>query len=184
VEITEPTDANDLGVQSQDNQTNASTVAVSRNSSTGSSIKWIAVFVGILLVVCVAYYFYDQASRREALTKHDLKGIHLAISSFGDTTRGRTPSKLEDLHPFFHGNTWPPEAGKADRDLYQAIKDGKYTVIWGLKEFRDAKEGSKTLVAYETEARRTAGFAIFADFRVERLTAEELEKSINETKTE
>jgi hypothetical protein len=151
--------------------------------------NWIlrcSIAAGILLPLGVVAYLWipELVSdwRGDPVTKNQLKRIALAYWSFGDAYKDKAPTKLQDLHPFMHAQAWPPDDG--DQKAYGAVQNGRYTVVWGVKDFHKAKEGSKLLLVYETEAKKTTGFAIFADHRIERLTPEQLEKAIRETPTE
>jgi hypothetical protein len=187
VDPRDSTASSDLAVKNQQSEINSNTAVKPEGSAKAGALTWIV--LGLVLVLLgggAVFYFSKQDSglQGEALTKLQLKAIGLAYASFGDANRRKAPSKIEDLHPYLHGNTWPPEAGKLNRECYQGINEGKYIVIWGVKDFHGAKEGSNLLIAYESEARQTSGLAIFADSRVERLSAEQLEKAISETPTQ
>ena len=142
-----PSDAaavRDVAVKQQRSEVNSGAVAASNGSGTALALKWIGGGVVLLLLVGgLIFLIQDQGSglTGDNLTKNQLKGIFLAYSDYEMVNVGKAPGKTEDLHPFFHGEVFPPEAGKADRDCYQAIQDGKLTVVWGVKDFRNAKEG-------------------------------------------
>jgi hypothetical protein len=134
--------------------------------------------VTVLIIGGGVWYYFETQRKAEAIRINYLKQIALAYFSYGDVNK-KAPSKVEDIRPYLLTTT----PGKYELDIYEAASTGQITVVWDLKGYRDAKEGSKLILAFETEAKQTSGFVIFADFRVVRLTREELEKAITEART-
>jgi ABC-type phosphate transport system substrate-binding protein len=142
-----------------------------------SMLRWIVVGCVMLLVVGGGFYLFEHNEselKREALTKKELRSIWLAYVTYGADNKRKAPGNLEDLRPYLQNN----------QDCIEAIQNGTITVVWGVKNFHDAEEGSRLVIAYESQAKQTAGFAVFAYLHIENLTAEQLEKTLKKTPRE
>jgi hypothetical protein len=119
-----------------------------------------------------------KGTKPPALTSYQLKNIGLAYTNYGHVHRGKSPAKAEDLRPYLGGNVWPEESRKSEEECYQALIEGKYGVVWGLRDFDKVPKGTDIVHVYEMQALKTGGFVLFADFRIEWIAAADLEKAI------
>jgi hypothetical protein len=69
-----------------------------------------------------------------------------------------------------------------DAETLRALKKGKYVVVWDQQGALKARTGTDIITAYEQQAAESGGFVLFADGRVEWMSAEELERNMRREK--
>lgn len=108
-----------------------------------------------------------------AFTKADLRDIGMKYHFFVDDFQ-RSPSNAEELLEYENalGNS-----ARAD----DAIKSGKYTIVWDTDILGDKENLSKKLLAYEKEAAANGGIVCFQGLIVEEISQAEFAKAMQAT---
>ena len=132
----------------------------------------------------------DEKSSFEHLrnTNPDVERLVVEHSDFveqfvrhGETTRIKT--RLNEVHEIYMSyvkrNQAPPKQfsdlnERSYSEIYpgafNAIKDGKYVVVWGVSE-----KDSSTVLAYPKDAPTQGGLVLMADGKVKTMTADQLQ---------
>ena len=106
-----------------------------------------------------------QAAER-ARAVNDLKQLGLLYQQYNDMNR-KGPDRVEDLEPL---------ADPQSRPVLQAVKAGKYVLIWGVKagDLGKVPGGSGAAVlGYEKDVPSAGGPVLFGDMSVKVVTADE-----------
>jgi hypothetical protein len=80
---------------------------------------------------------------------------------------GQGPAKLED---------WQ-ELKKDLPNLYQALEDGRYVMIWNTSSALMAEGPSRTILAYEKDAPTKGGVVLLGDGSVKNMTLKEFQSA-------
>jgi hypothetical protein len=100
----------------------------------------------------------DEASDPE---KARLNEVHEIYMSY--VKRNQAPPKqFSDLNERSYSEIYP--------GAFNAIKDGKYVVVWGVSE-----KDSSTVLAYPKDAPTQGGLVLMADGKVKTMTADQLQ---------
>lgn len=97
---------------------------------------------------------------------NDLRQLGVAYPQYV-ATAGQGPAKLAD---------WTELKADAPK-VYEAIEDGRYVVIWGVRLLAVANDAglSNTILAYEKDAPNQGGGVLMADGSVKTMTAPEFQ---------
>jgi hypothetical protein len=129
-------------------------------------------------VFCITILLFvgcQRSSTPPPLTKIHLLNLNLAYSNFC-ATNGRSPSNLDELAPFVVTTVFPESHRKREEETLRELREGNYVVVWKQQGALEAKQGTDIVTGYEKRTPETGGFVVFADGRVERMSAEELER--------
>jgi hypothetical protein len=123
------------------------------SSIKSTSILALFVFLTGLAVGCAQSEPVPPAMEPQERDLNEILGMYrMYLKSHGQ----QPPQKLSDLMQArgIHGN------------VMQALKQGKYVVVWGVKD-----HNADTMLAYEKDAPAKGGWAVMADGKIKRLDA-------------
>jgi TPR repeat protein len=131
-----------------------------------------AVGEGALVLAALALLAAGCSRVRQAADRakrgNDLRALGLMYHNYVDSNN-KGPASAEDLKKVANS----PE----EQALVQAVKDGKYVLIWGttIREMQNNPEGSSgTVLGYEAAAPSAGGMVLMGDGVVRNMTAAEL----------
>jgi hypothetical protein len=105
-----------------------------------------------------------QNAAQQSRSMNDLKLIGIWYHNYHAATN-KGPEKAEDLKGY----------AADDPKVYQALVDGKFVFIYGVKLADMTAGSSNTVLAYEAEAPTKGGAVLFGDGSVRRLSAQEFQ---------
>ncbi|HKB41091.1 MAG TPA: hypothetical protein VKD72_31980, partial [Gemmataceae bacterium] len=97
---------------------------------------------------------------------NDLRQIGLAYHNCCDATQ-RAPTKVDDLAPFY----------EKDARITQALTNGDYIFLWGVKPTVMIQGTSNTVLAYERSVPISGGLVLMGDGSVKKMTQQEFVKA-------
>ena len=133
---------------------------------------WMAAFFWMTTLLFLGC---QHSSTPPPLTKMHLLNLNLAYTNFCDT-HGRAPRNLDDLAPFVVGTVFPESHRKREEETLQELREGNFVVVWNRLGAMEAKQGTSVITGYEKRVPESGGFVVYADGRVEWMSAEELKR--------
>lgn len=124
-----------------------------------------------LFILAFAGFFALTAVARagDKVTSNDLKQLGLAYHTYHDDSKGKAPTKAEDLAPHIDNKT---------RDkILGFLKSGQIVFIYNVRITEMTKGTSNTVLAYEKDTPKNGGLALYGDGSVRMLTADDFKKA-------
>lgn len=120
------------------------------------------------------------SSDESDLVKSDLSGFYDGYFKCCQL-RDKAPASLEELKPFVTSCTFPEELKQAEEEAFRRVLEGKYEIMMNVPLYggsgKSLTDGG-CVVAYE----KRSGLAVLGNGRVTKLSADELQKKIANTK--
>jgi hypothetical protein len=126
----------------------------------------VATVVLLCVVVALLLGCGIRTAAQKAKRSNDLKQIGLAYHNYFDAV-GQAPTKVDDLKNYMEG-------GDA---AYQALANGDYVVLWGVRITEMTAGASNTVLGYEKDVPTKGGLVLMGDAFVKEMSADEFKNA-------